>query len=1005
MMMRRYTSLYLLLAIAVVIFLTTACSTHKNTAGSRWWHSFNARYNTFYNGSQAYIDGSEEKEKGNKDNFTELLPLYPVGNKNSKTLGSGNFDRAIEKSEKAIKQHSIKARPEWKKSRRKTAKDKEWLGRREYNPFLWKAWLMLGKSQFQKGEFEEAAATFSYMNRLYETQLAINGISRAWLANSYLELDWIYDAEDVIRNTARDSIHYKAQRDWDYTYANYYAKTGDYAQAIPYMKKAIKHEKRKVQKARMWYLTAQMETALGHRQEAYTAYQKVTRQNPPYETEFNARIAQTEVMAKGNTKAMISRLRRMARNDNNKDYLDQVYYAIGNIYLTQPDTLSAIAAYEEGNTKATRSGVEKGVLLLKLGGLYWDRERYNDAQRCYGEAIGLLDKERPDYEELSRRSKVLDELVPHTDAIFLQDSLQALAKMSEEDRNAAIDRVIEALKKKEKEERDKAQEEEAEKVLQREGAKNTRQQPKTPTAPTATQKNGAWYFYNPTAINQGKQQFEKQWGKRENTDNWRRANRTVVAAMPNFEDAEKQQAYMDSIAAAQAVADSIAEAEETKMDSAQNDPHKREYYLAQIPFTEEQVAASNDIIKDALLQAGIIFKDKLDNSTIEDVRQSKPMKLSEKHLTRLTGTFPDYEQNDKAWYHLFLLYSRWGDQEKAAECLTHLQNDYPESELTILLSDPNYAENARFGVHLEDSIYAATYDAFRQARYGEVKSNSQLSAERFPLGANRPKFLFLNGLGLLNEGDAKGCLTELQTVIEKYPESEVSEMAGMIIKGVQEGRSLSGGSFDLNDIWSRRDITLQDDSTSTDTLTADRLLPFVFLLAYQPDSLQLTGERPDGHDPDALAEYITNQENQLLFEMARYNFTNFNVRNFDISVDRQPGISRMQISGFLNFDEALQYARKLYADEVMVSKLKGCRSLVISEKNLSMIGARYSYKDYDDFYERVFAPIQISNEELLDQPEIIIQEEESQEGESTEEEEEETPQQPANGDIFGDDFW
>ena len=91
--------------------------------------------------------------------------------------------------------------------------------------------------------------------------------------------------------------------------------------------------------------------------------------------------------------------------------------------------------------------MENGVLLLTLGNLYWQREKYNDAQRCYGKAIGLLDKERPDYEELSQRSKVLDELVPYTDAIYLQDSLQQLAKMSEKDRLAAIDRGIDALKK------------------------------------------------------------------------------------------------------------------------------------------------------------------------------------------------------------------------------------------------------------------------------------------------------------------------------------------------------------------------------------------------------------------------------------------------------------------------------------------------------------------------------------------------------------------------------
>ena len=70
----------------------------------------------------------------------------------------------------------------------------------------------------------------------------------------------------------------------------------------------------------------------------------------------------------------------------------------------------------------------------------------------------MLNKQREGYEEAMRRSKVLDKLVPYTSAVHLQDSLQALARMDEPSRNAAIDRVIEALKKKEEEER-RAQEE------------------------------------------------------------------------------------------------------------------------------------------------------------------------------------------------------------------------------------------------------------------------------------------------------------------------------------------------------------------------------------------------------------------------------------------------------------------------------------------------------------------------------------------------------------------
>ena len=956
---------------------TAGCSTHKNTARSRWWQSFTAKYNTYYNGSQAFIDGNLEKEKGNKDNYTELIPLYTVGNKESRSIGGGQYDRAIEKMEKTIKQHSIKARPEWNKSRRKTAKDREWLSRKEYNPFLWKAWLLMGKAQFQKGEFDEAAATFSYMSRLYQTQPMQNSLARAWLAKCYLELDWVYDAEDVIRNMSRDSIHYRAQRDWDATYADYYLHTGELDKAAGYLRKVIGHEKRKTQKAREWFLMGQIQTALGHRDEAYRAYQRVVRQNPPYELEFNARIAQTEVMAQGNSRKMISRLRRMAANDNNKDYLDQVYYAIGNIYLTQRDTTRAIAAYEQGNEKGTRSGIEKGVLLLQLGNLYWEKEKYADAQRCYGAAIGMLDKERPDYPELSARSKMLDELVPHTEAIHLQDSLLELAKMPEEERNAAIDRVIETLKQKEKEERDKALEAEAEQAQQRQGAVGNRNTPNRNTTQTPGQQStGAWYFYNQIAVNQGKQQFQQQWGRRDNADDWQRVNKTVVN-MNTPETAENQEPteLVDSLGTPLPT-DSIGDKQPAQPDSVETDPHKREYYLPQIPFTEEQQAASHAVIQEALFASGVIFKDKLDN-----------LPLSRKQLLRLTSQYPDYEKMDEVWYHLFLLYSRMGNTEQADVCLQHLKASHPDSQWTTLLSDPYFAENAIFGQHIEDSLYAATYDAFKGDRYEEVGANAKLSAERFPLGQHRDKFIFIDGLGQLNNGDANYCLDQMKLVVEKYPQSEVSPIAGMIIKGVQEGRPLHGGKFDLGDVWSRRDITLMAtaDSTRSDTLSAERNTNFLFMLVYQPDSVD---------------------ERQLLYEMARYNFTNFMVRNFDIQTDGETAIRRMLISGFLSYDEALQYARQLYGDEHMAEWLRPCRSLVISEQNLALIGTRFSYDDYQKFYEATFLPLKISDEQLLTIPNVPILPFDDADLPGEEEEGDDDAPQPDSGDLdFDDDFF
>lgn len=922
--------------LAAVLLAATGCSTQKNTAKTRWWHSFKARYNTYYNGTLAYIDGSLEKENGNKDNFTEMLPLYTVGNKQSREIGKGNFEKAIEKCQKTIKLHSIKKRPVWDKKRRKTEKDIEWLSRREYNPFLWKAWMLMGRSQFYKGAFDEAASTFAYMGRLYQTQPAIYAKSRAWLAKCYLEEGWLYDAEDVVRNMERDSIHWSARKEWDYTYADYYIHTGDYAKAIPYLRKVIKHEMRRKQRAREWYLMGQMQAALGNKAEAMRAYKRVIRQNPPYEVEFNARIAMTEVMSGGQWKKMVSRLKRMAASDKNKEYLDQVYYAIGNIYLAQNNTAKAISAYERGAAKATRSGIEKGVLLLKLGDIYWEMERYNDAQRCYGEAIGLLDKERKDYEELSHRSKVLDELVPYTDAVHLQDSLQSLAKMDEKDRNAAIDRTIAELKRKEKEERDRQAEQNAQETMQQNGGNNMQQQNNRQQNNTNQQNNGLWYFYNATAVSQGKAAFQKMWGKRENVDNWQRVNKTVVNFGGNQEETELSEAQLDSIARQEAIEDSLAQI----ADSAQNDPHKREYYLAQIPFTEDQIEASNKIIEDGLFNAGVIFKDKLNN-----------LPLSEKQLKRLTSQYPDFEKMADAYYHMYLLYMRKGETDVAEGYVERLKKEYPESEWTTLLSDPYFVENAKLGVHMEDSLYASTYDAFKAARYAEVSGNVRISDSRFPLGANRDKFVFIGGLSKLNEGDAEGCLEDMNTVVKKWPQSGVAEMAGMIVKGVSEGKRLKGGKFDLDNVWERRSEVLTDnDSTAVRELSDERFAAFTFMIAYKPDSTD---------------------ENRLLFELARYNFTSFLVRNFDIAVEEADGIHRMKVSGFRNYDEALQYVRQLFTNKTITSLIGRNRTIIISEKNLPLLGRQFSYDDYARFYDKHFAPIKISDEQLLNVPEAV----------------------------------
>ncbi len=953
--------------------LLSACSTSKNTSTTRWYHSFTARYNTYFNGNEAYKTGVQSQEEGHKDNFTEMIPFHVFANKTTAELGKSNYETTIEKCEKTIKQHSIKRKPV-RKPGKKSEKQKAFLAQKEFNPFLKNAWLLMGKAQMRKGDFTEAAASFSYINRLYANNPSVVAQSRALLTQCYLELDWLYDAEEVLRNMRRDSLPPNAKRYYEPAQALYYLKANNYSEAIPHLLKTIRYERSKRQRGRLYFLTAQVYQQLGENRKAYKMLKKCLHTNPPYEQAFNARVLMTEVMSGGQSKQMLARLKRMTKDPNNKDYLDQVYYAMGNIHLMQKDTLRAIYAYEKGAKEATRSGVEKGVLLLHLGDLYWAKGNYIDAQRCYQECIGLIEKDHKAYKETARRSEILDEVVVPLKEIKLQDSLQVLAKLPEKEQLATVNRIIEELKKKEKEEKKKQLEQQAQQRMNKISGSNTQQnrtaQQNNQTVKRLGSDNTSFYFYTPTAVSQGKQEFEKRWGSRKDEDNWRRINKTVLAQ--DDEEEEKDPTLnQDSInAVAQDSLVAGASKTETPKDSVKaekkgkkgkeelepsEDPHKPEYYLKDIPVTEEQMAASNEKLKTALFQAAVLEKERLED-----------FGLSYKTFQRLMLEFPDFDKKDEVYYHLFLLHKRWGDEDAALDDRSRLANEYPDSKYASILNDPDYERNARYGKHLEDSLYAETYTAYLAGDYMKVVRNSKVSADSYPNGQHRSKFLFLDAMSKLETNNYNGFKEELKFLVQNYPQSEVSEMAGLIVKGVESGRAIHSGAYTASGIWGRRTAGTAADSTQVSQFSDDRWSNHVFLLAYLPEEVN---------------------EKQLLFEMARYNFTSFMVRNFDLQIDNREGIHLLQVSGFRNYDEAHLYAQQLFSDTHMVELLKPLHRYIISEKNAALLGVSLSYDDYEEFYEENIAPVTLPNDLILDEP-TEIREVDPEEMEEVDEEEE-----------------
>ena len=914
------------LALLLVLTFLPSCSTKKNTRASRFYHAFTSRYNIYYNGKVSFDEALKAQQTGYKENYTDMILMYPISAQpKDKAEPGGPFDRAIEKSNKAIKLHSIRTKPKKKPGWRNDPKERKWQEQEEYNPFLKKCWMLLGESQFYNADFLQASATFSYIARHYATDELMVAEAKLWQARCYAEMDWLYEAEDILAKLNKDGIPAKSQEHYATVYADYLVKNKQFEEAIPYLQKAIKAEPSRLQRSRMRYLLGQIYTTLELDGLAYQAFKKVARSNPPYELEFAARIRQTEVYPGGDYRKVVKQLERMAKNQKNKDMLDQVYYALGNVYLNHEDTVNAIKSYELGVEKSTQMGMDQAICQIRLGDLYFQKRDYIKAQPNFSGALSIIQKEYKDYDRVSKLSAVLDELVVHAEAVHLQDSLQTLAKMPEAERLAVIDKIIERVKKEEEEAKALAEKEAylAEQEAKGTGIDRPGTEVTTMTIPTAGG-GSSFYFYNPQTVSQGKAQFQRKWGRRPLEDDWRRRDKRMTTFDEPMEDETEGEETDELLAEGEtpeaAVTDSSA--------VAADDPKSREYYLQQLPMTPEDIAASNVIIIDGLYNMAMIYKDKL-----EDL----PLAISA--FEELERRFPDNEHLLESYFQVYLMALRNKDAVLASTYKDKIQAKFPGSDYAVAVADPNYEYNIRMMDTVQDSIYEHTYERYLASDIATVRQNFRMMGEKYPLAKLMPKFMFLDALTYVQEGNPEGFKAALRALVEKYPDADVTELAGEMLKGVLRGRAMVQGDI-KGMTWNLRFGAEDGELSAADSarvFKADKNVPYRMLLVFPTDGVD---------------------KNQLLFSVAAYNFANMMVKEFDLSIEPMGPLSMLIISGFYNFDEILHYYKMIYGKDGYATAIESRVAILpISDDNYETLMRGKTLDEYVSFFEANFSDV------------------------------------------------
>lgn len=907
----------------VVLGLQGCSSRKKNNATTRAYHAFFAKYNTFYNGSVAFNQGHKAQLAGHTDNYLELLPLLITSNENTQNIGSTNFDRAIEKAQKAIKNHSIKRKPKKPAGRQLSQKQRAFYAQREFNPFLWRAWLMMADAQFLKGDFTEAASTYIYVSRLYENDDDIVAQTRIGLAKCYTELGWLYEAEELLQRAERDTIPSDFAETFAVAKGNLLLRQGRIAEAIPHIETGIRRDNISgIEKAREYYLLGQLYARIGDKKNAYRYFGKTISTSPPYELEFNARIRQTEMASDEDHRKILRKLKRMARSPKNKEYLSQIYYAIGNIHISTNDTTEAIKAYETGVAEGATSGYGTGMLHLSLANIYWEKEKFSKAYENYSKALPLLTEETEGYEIAKFRGEKLGGIVEYTDIVDKKSELLYWATLTPEELYPIIDALIE-------------EEERLAELRRIEEEKNGRENGGSELENASTQANmtipgqdgeaALWYFYNPQLVSQGIRSFRQEWGDRELKDYWRFSNDVSALfehndTIPQEEEDYEMFAANDSIPADSLLADIDA----STAEPLATDPTTREYYIQQIPTTEEQLASTHTALSDALFEAGIRFKDDFGDK-----------RLTLKYLERLVNEYPDHTKCAEAYYHLFLACSRWNEPEKAEHYSSLLIEQFPDNDMATRIQQPDFFESAATRRQKEDSIYVKAYAHFTAQEYDDVIRENAYALEKYPSGSHRARFMFIDAMSKLYTDRQDEALSVLQELVGTYSSDSISRIAGEISNGIKEGRLLQSGIS--ASIWSRKaDGTITGNTDSLPQFSAERNEPYYFVLAFPNGSVD---------------------QKRLLFEVARYNFSRYMVRNFDIAIEEFAEITLFEVKEFLSFDEAFVYRKRLYGDSRIATLLEGINSIIISKTNLDLLLQYYSFDDYRQFYEETFLNI------------------------------------------------
>lgn len=722
---KRFTLFFRITAVIAVAVFVFSCSTKKNTFTRRVYHNLTSHYNVYWNGDQSLKDGVATLQKNAKDNYSKILSVYNYGAKENISAINPAMDRAIEKATLTINHHSI------------------FFNKKEYVRWIDNAYFLAGKARFYKQDYLMARRTFDYVINNYPTS-DVKWDAMLWEARTYNQLRDFEKASGLLENIQskldKANIPLRVIKMLPLIYAEHYLYKQNNKAAIDYLQRGIEINTNRQLVTRLKFILAQVYQQVGNEKAANELYAQVIKRNPPYEMAFNCKInlAKTYDKSSGDSKGLVKGLKKMLKDSKNKDFQDQIYYALAEIALKEKNDTLGVKYLKLSVASSVQNNYQKSISALRLADIYFEKSDYPPAQNYYDTCMQVLPQDFPNYSLIESRTNTLTDLVANLNIIHLEDSLQRLAKLPESERNKIIDGRVQNYIKEEQRKQEEEKNQSAN--LGNIGQLKTNQ--------TGGGTAANWYFYNPQSISFGFTEFIKKWGRRKLEDNWRLSNKRAV-------EQEQEKTIAGGTASDSTASDS------TKKIST--DPKSPQTYAQNIPLTKEQLAASDVKLCDAWFNLGNIYLDGL-HDTLRSVE------AFETYLSR----FQEDKRQLQVYYSLYNVNNKQKNTAKAEFYKNKILNGFPESDYAKIISDPDYNLELMAVQNKADARYGEAYEEFKKGHYNLVMIYCKDAISNLPDKQLVPKFELLKALAIGKTAGNDTLVTELKRIASKYPDNEIA---------------------------------------------------------------------------------------------------------------------------------------------------------------------------------------------------------------------------------------